>query len=346
MTSDGDGSRVVAVVRDLFFVARIRETARLAGVPLVFARTPEEIAAAAPGRARPRFVLLDLTGRLRLRRHVRAVAAAPDARRCWASRPTSLARADPALARAVPAGGDQGDADPGAARAAAATGWRRDRRRVRRRARRREPGASCARLEPDATLKPEVTGALNVPNLLKVALKNEIEATEIAARWLVDHRRRGGQAGLGPPGRRRGQALPADRRAPARARRRRERARSAGQGYGPLFTYLDTLDDHRGARGGRAVHPRGDRGGEEPAVHRVLRAGGRPRDRRALPRRHRAGRALPPRARAAAAAALRRPRRKRRTAATAAAAAHARAGRGAAEEGAGRPPASTTRPGC
>jgi 1,2-phenylacetyl-CoA epoxidase catalytic subunit len=40
-------------------------------------------------------------------------------------------------------------------------------------------------LEPDATLKPEVAGALNVPNLLKVALRNEIEATEIAARWLV-----------------------------------------------------------------------------------------------------------------------------------------------------------------
>jgi hypothetical protein len=50
---------VVAVVRDLFFVARIRETARLAGVPLVFARTPQEIgeALATP----PRFVLLDLT---------------------------------------------------------------------------------------------------------------------------------------------------------------------------------------------------------------------------------------------------------------------------------------------
>jgi hypothetical protein len=51
--------RVVAVVRDLFFVARIRETARLAGVPLVFARTPEEIGAALA--TPPRFVLLDLT---------------------------------------------------------------------------------------------------------------------------------------------------------------------------------------------------------------------------------------------------------------------------------------------
>src|SRR3989449_10463995 len=40
-------------------------------------------------------------------------------------------------------------------------------------------------LAPDETLKPEVDGALNVLNLLKVALKNEIEATEIAARWLV-----------------------------------------------------------------------------------------------------------------------------------------------------------------
>jgi uncharacterized ferritin-like protein (DUF455 family) len=41
------------------------------------------------------------------------------------------------------------------------------------------------RLDPEATLKPEVSGNLNVLNLLKVALKNEIEATEIAARWLV-----------------------------------------------------------------------------------------------------------------------------------------------------------------
>lgn len=41
------------------------------------------------------------------------------------------------------------------------------------------------RLAPDDTLKPEVEGDLNVLNLLKVALKNEIEASEIAARWMV-----------------------------------------------------------------------------------------------------------------------------------------------------------------
>lgn len=55
-------SPVVAVVKDLFFVARIRETARLAGVPLTFARTNEEIAAALASPAR--FVLLDLTAGL------------------------------------------------------------------------------------------------------------------------------------------------------------------------------------------------------------------------------------------------------------------------------------------
>src|SRR5712692_4103134 len=56
------GSPVVAVVKDLFFVARIRETARLAGVPLTFARTPDEIAAALTST--PRFILLDLTADL------------------------------------------------------------------------------------------------------------------------------------------------------------------------------------------------------------------------------------------------------------------------------------------
>ena len=53
---------MVAVVKDLFFVARIRETARLAGVPLTFARTPEELTAAVASA--PRFVLLDLTAGL------------------------------------------------------------------------------------------------------------------------------------------------------------------------------------------------------------------------------------------------------------------------------------------
>ena len=56
----GDGEApVLAVVSDLFFVARIRETGRLAGVRVEFARTPAEIETAlAHG---PRLVLVDLT---------------------------------------------------------------------------------------------------------------------------------------------------------------------------------------------------------------------------------------------------------------------------------------------
>jgi hypothetical protein len=64
----------VAVVRDLFFVARIRETARLAGVPLTFARTPEELTAALAARAR--LVLVDLTAGLDYARIFDAVQGA------------------------------------------------------------------------------------------------------------------------------------------------------------------------------------------------------------------------------------------------------------------------------
>ena len=52
-------TRVVAVVSDLFFVARIREVARFVGVPLVFARSADEIDATLAAGAR--LVLLDLT---------------------------------------------------------------------------------------------------------------------------------------------------------------------------------------------------------------------------------------------------------------------------------------------
>jgi hypothetical protein len=49
----------VGVVKDLFFVARIRETARMVGTSLTFARTPEELTAAL-GEAAD-LVILDLT---------------------------------------------------------------------------------------------------------------------------------------------------------------------------------------------------------------------------------------------------------------------------------------------
>ena len=101
--------------------------------------------------------------------------------------------------------------------------------------------AALERLAPDATLAPEVSGSLTVPNLLKVALKNEIEATEIAARWLVTTddvevkmafaRQAGDEA--------------------KHYRMIAERLRALGvdtdgfdplaKGYGPLFNYLMTL---------------------------------------------------------------------------------------------------------
>jgi hypothetical protein len=75
----GTAAGVLAVVKDLFFVARIRETARLAGVPLTFARTTEEAEAAVADRAR--FVLLDLTGGFAYDRIFTALDAVEPARR-------------------------------------------------------------------------------------------------------------------------------------------------------------------------------------------------------------------------------------------------------------------------
>ena len=49
----------MAAVKDLFFVARIRETARMVGTPLVFARTPEELKTALADPTD--LVILDLT---------------------------------------------------------------------------------------------------------------------------------------------------------------------------------------------------------------------------------------------------------------------------------------------
>ena len=114
-----------------------------------------------------------------------------------------------------------------------------------------ENQAALRGLEPDATLTPEVEGALNVANLLKVALRNEIEATEIAARWLVgtdDVRVKMAFA----------------RQAGDEAKHFRmiaDRLRELGfdpdgfdplaGGYGPLFKYLDSLPTtvERGAAG-------------------------------------------------------------------------------------------------
>src|SRR2546428_8900355 len=96
-------------------------------------------------------------------------------------------------------------------------------------------------LAPDDTLKPEVEGDLNVLNLLKVALKNEIEATEIAARWLVTTDEVDVKLALA---RQVGDEAKHYRMIADRLRALGFDAKSVGplaHGYGPLFQYLDTL---------------------------------------------------------------------------------------------------------
>jgi 1,2-phenylacetyl-CoA epoxidase catalytic subunit len=97
------------------------------------------------------------------------------------------------------------------------------------------------RLAPEATLKPEVEGDLSVVNLLKVALKNEVEASESAARWMsttpeIDvklalARQVGDEA--------KHYRLIADRLAELGFDTRG--FNPLVKGYGPLFQYLDTL---------------------------------------------------------------------------------------------------------
>ncbi|MGH7304163.1 MAG: ferritin-like domain-containing protein [Candidatus Rokuibacteriota bacterium] len=96
-------------------------------------------------------------------------------------------------------------------------------------------------LAPADTLKPEVQGDLNVLNLLKVALRNEIEATEIAARWLVTTDDVDVKLALA---RQVGDEAKHYRMIADRLRALGFDAKSfdpLAKGYGPLFQYLDTL---------------------------------------------------------------------------------------------------------
>ena len=99
------------------------------------------------------------------------------------------------------------------------------------------------RLAPAETLVAESGGDLRLENLLKIALKNELEATELAARWLVSTDDVDIKLALA-------------RQSGDEAKHYRlivEHLHELGidlhgfdplaQGYGPLFNYLDRLTD-------------------------------------------------------------------------------------------------------
>jgi bacterioferritin (cytochrome b1) len=97
------------------------------------------------------------------------------------------------------------------------------------------------RLAPESTLKPEVQGDLTVVNLLKVALKNEIEATESAARWLTTTAEIDVKLALA---RQVGDEAKHYRLIADRLQELGFDARGfdpLAKGYGPLFQYLDGL---------------------------------------------------------------------------------------------------------
>ncbi len=98
------------------------------------------------------------------------------------------------------------------------------------------------RLAPDDTLRPEIEGDLNIVNLLKVALKNEIEATEIAGRWMVTTDELDVKLAFA---RQVGDESKHYRMISERLRELGFDAKTfnpLAKGYGPLFQYLDTLE--------------------------------------------------------------------------------------------------------
>ncbi|MGH7359277.1 MAG: ferritin-like domain-containing protein, partial [Candidatus Rokuibacteriota bacterium] len=184
--SGGPAPTVVAHVADLLFSSRIAETARRLGYRFQAARSLGDLRAALEGR--PALVMLDLTASgldqdAALREIDAAGRPAPvlgwTTHVLWKETKPLHGRCDrvvtreklteelPDLLRGYVEGRPGMDAEA----------FVRDLD-----ARNQE---LLRRLTPESTLKPEVEGDLTVVNLLKVALRNEIEATESAARWMA-----------------------------------------------------------------------------------------------------------------------------------------------------------------
>ena len=233
---------IVAHVGDLLFSSRIGETAKRLGYRFQAVRSVADLRAALGGR--PSLVMLDLTASgLDADAALREVEAAGHSTPVlgwtthvlWKSTKPFHARCDrvvtretltdelPDLLRGYVEGKAAMDAET----------FVRDLD-----ARNQE---LLQRLAPDATLKPEVEGDLTVVNLLKVALKNEIEATESAARWIATTPELDVKLALG---RQVGDEAKHYRLIVDRLRELGFDAREfnpLAKGYGPMFQYLDTL---------------------------------------------------------------------------------------------------------
>jgi rubrerythrin len=186
MTAEAPVRTVVAHVGDLLFSSRIAETTRRLGYGFRAARSLGDLRLALAGR--PALVMLDLTASsldpdAALREIEAAGRPAPvlgwTTHVLWKTTKPFHARCDrvvtretltdelPELLRGYVEGGTGMDAEAFVRELDAAN------------------QELLRRLTPESTLKPEVEGNMSVLNLLKVALKNEIEATETAARWMA-----------------------------------------------------------------------------------------------------------------------------------------------------------------
>jgi len=233
---------IVAHVTDLLFSSRIAETARRLGYRFQAARSLADLRQALAGQ--PALVMLDLTasgldGDAALREIAAAGRPAPvlgwTTHVLWKETKPLHARCDrvvtretltdelPELLRGYVEGRSGMDAE-----AFVRDLDERNHELLR-------------RLTPDSTLKPEVEGDLTVVNLLKVALKNEIEATESAARWIATTPEIDVKLALA---RQVGDEAKHYRLVADRLRELGFDAREfnpLAKGYGPLFQYLDSL---------------------------------------------------------------------------------------------------------